>query len=61
MIYSVQSNLQTSMDDLTLFNSDYHIILSSTKSEKSEGPSALQPNTTYEIQIKGYFPPCYYV
>ena len=28
----IQSNLQTSMDDLTLFNSDHRIILSCTKS-----------------------------
>ena len=28
----IQSNLQTSMDDLTLFNSDNRIILSCTKS-----------------------------
>ena len=28
----IQSNLQTSMDDLTLFNADHHIILSCTKS-----------------------------
>ena len=30
----IQSNLQTSMDDLTLFNSDHRIILSCTKSTR---------------------------
>ena len=52
----IQSNLQTSMDDLTLFNSDHRIILSCTKSVRmlfeKEKSNRLKPQgVTYNCQV----------
>ena len=52
----VQSNLQTSMDDLTLFNSNHRIILGCTKSVRvlfeREKSNRLKPqDLTYNDQV----------
>ena len=52
----IQSNLQTSMDDLTLFNSDHRIILSCTKSVRvlfeTKKSNRLKPHdVTYNGQV----------
>ena len=52
----IQSNLQTSMDDLTLFNSDHRIILSCTKSvrvlfERKKSNRLKPQDVTYNGQV----------
>ena len=52
----IQSNLQTSMDALTLFNSDHRIILSCTKSvrvlfERRKGNRLTSQDVTYNGQV----------
>ena len=52
----IQSNLQTSMDALTLFNSDHRIILSCTKSvrvffERRNSNRLKPPDVTYNGQL----------
>ena len=52
----IQSNLQSSMDALTLFNSDYRIILSCTKSvrvlfERRKSDRLKPQNVTYNGQV----------
>ena len=52
----MQSNLQTSMDDLTLYNSDHRIILSCTKSvrllfERKKSNRLKPQDVTYNDQV----------